>query len=96
MTETFITRSKMAKRKQYDDDDGRVIAKMNVEGMPWYSPTSSSSTEENEGAGHTSASNDLSKKEEFYIFVGAMKAGCVVAALFGIAMLIVILFFIPK
>ena len=23
-------------RRQYDDDDGRVIAPMNVEGMPWY------------------------------------------------------------
>lgn len=22
--------------KQYDDDDGRVIAEMNVEGMPWH------------------------------------------------------------
>lgn len=27
----------MAKKpKQYDDDDGRTIANMNVEGMPWY------------------------------------------------------------
>lgn len=24
------------RRKTYDDDDGRVIANMNVEGMPWY------------------------------------------------------------
>ena len=23
------------KAKKYDDDDGRVIADMNVEGMPW-------------------------------------------------------------
>ena len=23
-------------KKIYDDDDGRVIAPMNVEGMPWY------------------------------------------------------------
>lgn len=23
-------------RKQYDDDDGRVIAPMNVDGMPWH------------------------------------------------------------
>lgn len=27
---------KKRKRKVYDDDDGRVIAPMNVEGMPWY------------------------------------------------------------
>ena len=27
----------MARRpKEYDDDDGRTIADMNVEGMPWY------------------------------------------------------------
>ena len=25
----------MAKKKVYDDDDGRVIANMNVDGMPW-------------------------------------------------------------
>lgn len=24
------------KKKRYDDDDGRVIAPMNIEGMPWY------------------------------------------------------------
>ncbi len=24
------------RRKQYDDDDGRVIAPMNVDGMPWH------------------------------------------------------------
>ena len=27
---------KYRKKKQYDDDDGRVIAPMNVDGMPWY------------------------------------------------------------
>ena len=26
------------KKKTYDDDDGRTIANMNVEGMPWYRP----------------------------------------------------------
>ena len=24
------------KKKEYDDDDGRVISPMNVDGMPWY------------------------------------------------------------
>lgn len=28
--------AKQRKKKQYDDDDGRVIAPMNVDGMPWY------------------------------------------------------------
>ena len=27
---------KRAERKKVDDDDGRVIAPMNVHGMPWY------------------------------------------------------------
>lgn len=86
----------MAKRKRYDDDDGRVIAKMNVEGMPWYSggelQTSTEEASEHEESGHTPySSNGLTKKEEFWIFVGAMKAGFVVAGIFGIAMLIVIL-----
>lgn len=26
------------KKKKYDDDDGRVIAPMNLEGMPWNNP----------------------------------------------------------
>ena len=26
------------KRKEYPDDDGRTIADMNVEGMPWFDP----------------------------------------------------------
>ena len=39
----------MAKRrKKYDDDDGRVIAKMNVDGMPWYTPGPTSSLSEDE------------------------------------------------
>lgn len=28
------------KKKTYDDDDGRTIVDMNVEGMPWYRKTS--------------------------------------------------------
>ncbi len=26
------------KKKKYDDDDGRTVANMNVEGMRWYDP----------------------------------------------------------
>ena len=29
----------MKNKRQYPDDDGRVIAPMNVEGMPWYART---------------------------------------------------------
>ena len=27
------------KPKKYEDDDGRTIADLNVEGMPWYNPS---------------------------------------------------------
>lgn len=33
------------KRKKYDDDDGRTVADMNVEGMPWYNPTAGKKTD---------------------------------------------------
>ena len=26
------------KKKHYDDDDGRTIVNMNVDGLPWYQP----------------------------------------------------------
>ena len=32
------------RRKQYDDDDGRTIAPMNIEGMPWYVGTSAAAS----------------------------------------------------
>lgn len=79
----------MAKRKKkYDDDDGRVIAKMNVDGMPWYTPgptsysddDSNESDEENSGRPKNSP-DDLTPKETFWIFAGAMKAGCLVAVI---------------
>ena len=33
-------------KKKYEDDDGRTIANMNVEGMPWYNPNIPKNTEE--------------------------------------------------
>lgn len=83
----------MAKRKrQYDDDDGRVIVKMNVEGMPWYSPghthTLSEDQKKEEEGGRENSPDDLTRKEMFWIYFGAMKAGCLVS-LIGAGILIV-------
>lgn len=76
----------MSKRKKkYDDDDGRVIAKMNVEGMPWYTPGHTTSLSENEREAEDVPERDvnpydeLTPKERFWLFVGAMRAGCVFA-----------------
>ena len=77
------------RRKIYDDDDGRVISNMNVEGMPWYSPhqatlSSSSSDDPNY------APSELSRKETFWVIMGAMKAGLIVAGVFSLAFLLAV------
>ena len=37
-------------RKEYDDDDGRTIVDMNVEGMPWYDSRIKKEKKKNERA----------------------------------------------
>ena len=80
----------MAKqRKQYDDDDGRVIASMNVDGMPWYQRIQRFDRNRREQASDFS---DLTKEENREIVKGAMKAGLLIAGVFILAMLLFILF----
>ena len=80
----------MAKqRKQYDDDDGRVIASMNVDGMPWYQHSQRFDRNKREQASDFS---DLTKEESREIVKGAMKAALLIAGVFILAMLLFILF----
>ena len=80
----------MAKqRKQYDDDDGRVIASMNVDGMPWYQQGQRFDRHRREQASDFS---DLTKEENREIVKGAMKASLLIAGVFILAMLLFILF----
>ena len=80
----------MAKqRKQYDDDDGRVIASMNVDGMPWYQRSQRFDRNKREQASDFS---DLTKEESREIVKGAMKASLLIAGVFILAMLLFILF----
>ena len=79
----------MAKRKKkYDDDDGRVIAPMNVDGMPWFSPGHTDAVSETKGEDEEQekpewyVEDKLTPEENRSIFFGAMRAGC----LFGILM----------
>lgn len=78
----------MAKRqKHYDDDDGRTIVDMNVEGMPWYQPgkTDKKVTEE-----------DKPKRKERNAMVrGAFLAYLPIflAFLLGISLVAVLLYF---
>ena len=80
----------MAKqRKLHEDDDGRVIASMNVDGMPWYQRGKRFDKGRREQASDFS---DLTKQEEREIIKGAMKASLLIAGVFILAMLIFILF----
>lgn len=76
----------MRKRKQYDDDDGKVIAKMNVEGMPWYVDRGAAQTQEPEGE-----PVELNWKEKLAFLWGTLSASLLVALIFGLAFLTVIL-----
>lgn len=69
--------------KPYEQDDGRVIANMNVEGMPWYTPAQPEAT----GSGMM-----LSKQEARIAMWGALRAGLTIAAVFSAAMVLFTLF----
>ena len=73
----------MARRRR-DDDDGRVIADMNVEGMPWHRPE----LPENE----SSEPVQLSPAEARAAMWGALKAALLVAAVFILGAFLFILF----
>lgn len=77
------------KRKLHDDDDGRVIANMNVDGMPWYQRSQRFDKGKREQASDFS---DLTKEETREIVKGAMKASLLIAGVFILAMLVFILF----
>lgn len=77
----------MKKRREYDDDDGRQIADMNVDGMPWYvrksSPSSNSQNDE---------PIELTREERRSLYGGVLKAVLLVAAAFiGVYFLVVFL-----
>ncbi len=76
------------KKKRIDpEDDGRVIANMNVDGMPWYAGSASRDKNQN-----TEDIKKLSKKETLWLILGVVGAGLLVAAVFGIGFFLFILF----
>ena len=60
-----------------EGDDGRTIADMNVEGMPWYSPGGKLSRAERRQRGKSS--EPLTREESRYYTWGALKAALLVA-----------------
>lgn len=56
------------KRKVYDDDDGRVIAPMNVDGMPWYDKYAKRARKADQNADEKPL-EPLSKRETFKLIM---------------------------
>ena len=83
------------KRPENDDefDDGRTIANMNVEGMPWYTGTS-----EKNKPGQPGSDSDglrkvtLTKKEERALLRGVVLAALLVGGIFFVVLAAFILF----
>ena len=71
-------------KKTYDDDDGRTIVNMNVEGMPWYRPENPD--------GPANPPEQLTKEESRAAMWGALKAALLVAGIFALGFFLFILF----
>ncbi len=71
-------------RRQIPGDDGRVIASMNVAGMPWYekAPEMTMNT-----GGET-----LDKRQTRYAIIGALKASLLMAGVFSAGLILFVLF----
>ncbi len=74
------------KKKTFEGDDGRVVAKMNVDGMPWYMRYQKQNVPENNDL------SDLSKGETWEIIKGSVKAGLLIGGVFFLVFLLFILF----
>lgn len=80
-----------SKKREYPDDDGRTIANMNVDGMPWYQPNKEEADEKKKKM------DDLkvSRKEKRAMIVGAYLAYLpmflTIIAAFTIVMLLIAL-----
>ena len=73
-------------KRTYDDDDGRTIAPMNIEGMPWYKP------EAPERRPDGTEPEPLTKEEARIFTLAAVKAGLTIVSVFGVAIYIFLLF----
>ena len=85
-------------RKKYDDDDGRVIASMNVAGMPWRDPLDKAEPGSYEEAEQQRKQYEqrveLDRGETAALVWGAMKAGLLIVLVFGIGGILTVLGFL--
>jgi ABC-type multidrug transport system permease subunit len=77
-------------KKRYDDDDGRTIAGMNVDGMPWYAPGAEKSIPETQiGSG---TQEKLRGLDRWAFIWGVTKALLLISAVFLVGYLLFIIF----
>ena len=78
----------MSRKKQGapPDDDGRTIANMNVEGMPWYTPSPDDDIPRPE------TPEPLGREDRRRYILGAVLAALATAAVFGLAIFLFLLF----
>ena len=74
-----------------EGDDGRTIANMNVEGMPWYAPEKEDSPQENP-AGTNPYDSWLTDEEARIATWGALKAALLVVGVICLGIVLFILF----
>lgn len=79
----------MSRKKRIEDDDGRVVARMNVEGMPWYTERPDGAPERPEQDGEPV---HLNREESRAFAWGAVKAALLVTAVFSVAAVLFVLF----
>ena len=80
-------------KKQYDDDDGRTITDMNVEGMPWYDRRHDFGRQSERASGQSSPYGTGMTNRELRLYTwGALKAGLLVASVFVLTWTLLILF----
>ena len=73
-----------------EGDDGRTIADMNVEGMPWYTPGGHLSREERRKKAKGEA--PLTREESRYYTWGALKAALLVAGVMCAGIILFVLY----
>ena len=73
-------------KKHYDDDDGRVSAPMNVDGMPWYSPESEKPEKMSNGENKLR----LTRGDRTAFVGGILAASLLIAGVFGAVYFLVI------
>lgn len=85
-----MTRNKRAKQSRLPEgDDGRTIASMNVEGMPWYTPERPDLPPSSpDGSRNHQPQDGLTRRQARMYTASALKAGLLVALAFSLMLVL--------